>query len=49
MIVQAGVFDEDFGAFPTELAELMRWTQPLHNLKRPLKGQDGKPDHPNRG
>src|SRR5580700_5914122 len=26
----------------------MRWTQP-HNLKRPLKGQDGKLDHPNRG
>src|SRR5712672_348888 len=26
----------------------MRWTQP-HNLKRPLKGQDDKLDHPNRG
>src|SRR5258708_10049524 len=26
----------------------MRWTQP-HNLKRPLRGQDGKLDHPNRG
>src|SRR3984893_361911 len=26
----------------------MRWTQP-HNLKRPLKGQDGKLDHPSRG
>src|ERR1700676_4042998 len=27
---------------------LMGWTQP-HYLKRPLKGQDGKLDHPNRG
>ena len=26
----------------------MGWTQP-HYLKRPLKGQDGKLDHPNRG
>jgi hypothetical protein len=26
----------------------MEWTQP-HNLKRPLKGQDGKLDHPNQG
>src|SRR6202035_4488415 len=26
----------------------MGWTQP-HYLKRPLQGQDGKLDHPNRG
>ena len=34
-------------ARPEELL-LMRWTQP-HYLKRPLEGQDGKLDHPNRG
>src|ERR1700676_4660289 len=36
------------GRFRAKPTVLMGWTQP-HYLKRPLKGQDGKLDHPNRG